>query len=183
MLTLHVPESEYYLEAENRFINLPAVTLRLEHSLVSLSKWESKWKQPFLSVKELTGEKLVDYIGAMNMTQNVDPLVFQSLREEDIIKIQEYIGDSMTATTFNEANKPGSARVVTSELIYYWMFAFNVPLECQKWHLNRLLTLLRVCSIETNRQSGKKKHMSREEIIKRNNALNEQRRKALNTTG
>ena len=152
----------------------------MEHSLVSLSKWESKWKKAFLSKKEKTYEETIDYIRCMTVTQNVDPDVYKYLSAENIKQINEYINDPMTATTFSESKQSGgNHEILTAEVIYYYMIASNIPFECQKWHLNKLLTLIRVCSIKN--QPPKK--MGREELLKRNNALNAARRKKFNTKG
>ena len=115
----------------------------------------------------------------MTITQNVDPKVYNSLTSKNIQQINEYIDEPMTATTFNETNNTSNREIVTSELIYYWMFSLNIPMECQKWHLNRLLTLIRVCNIKN--QPPKK--MSRRDIINRNAALNAARRSKLNSKG
>ena len=154
----------------------------MEHSLVSLSKWESRWHKPFLSSKNKTKtqEEILDYIRCMTLTQNVDPNVYYNLSRENCEKIQAYIDDPMTATTFNEINKPKTnSEIITSELIYYWMIAYNVPVEFEKWHLNRLLTLIKVCSIK----NAPPKKMSKREIMNRNAALNASRRKAHNSKG
>lgn len=180
MLNITVPERELYDEINNEFITIPEKTICLEHSLVSVSKWESKWKKPFLSKDAKTVEETIDYIKCMTITQNVDDKIYQYLTKENIQQINEYIDNSMTATTFYDTRKnTGHKENITSELIYYWMINLNIPMECQKWHLNRLLTLIKVCNIKSD--SGKK--MSRSEINSRNAALNAARRKKLNTRG
>ena len=180
MLEIVIPEKELWDEAKEEFTHTKAQTLRMEHSLVSLSKWESKWKKAFLSKKEKTYEETIDYIRCMTVTQNVDPDVYKYLSAENIKQINEYINDPMTATTFSENKQSGgNHEILTAEVIYYYMIASNIPFECQKWHLNKLLTLIRVCSIKN--QPPKK--MGREELLKRNNALNAARRKKFNTKG
>ncbi len=180
MLEIVIPEKELWDEAKEEFTHTKAQTLRMEHSLVSLSKWESKWKKAFLSKKEKTYEETIDYIRCMTVTQNVDPDVYKYLSAENIKQINEYINDPMTATTFSENKQSGgNHETLTAEVIYYYMIASNIPFECQKWHLNKLLTLIRVCSIKN--QPPKK--MGREELLKRNNALNAARRKKFNTKG
>lgn len=180
MLTIEVPSRELFDERSNKFFTLKGRTIQLEHSLVSLSKWEAKWKKPFLSQKQMTKSQFTDYVKCMTITQNVDPLVYMCLSEKNIADISAYINDQMTATTFNNEDKRGGKReVITAELIYYWMIALNIPIECQKWHLNRLLTLIRVCNIKN--QPPKK--VSKKDILRRNRALNNARKKQLNTRG
>ena len=155
-------------------------TLQLEHSLVSLSKWESKWKKAFLSGKDKSYEETLDYIKCMTITKNVNPSVYSRLSSKNLEQINSYISDPMTATYFpKDETKENSREVVTSELIYYWMIAMNVPPEYQKWHLNRLLSLIRVCEIK----NAPPKKMGRKELMSRNAALNAARRKRLNTRG
>lgn len=182
MLKITIPASEKFNEETNEFIYKKEQNLVLEHSLVSLSKWESRWHEPFLSSKKenKTNEQIIDYIRCMTLTQNVDPSVYYDLTPDNYKKIQAYIDNTMTATTFNhlQQNKP-STEVITSELIYYWMIAYNVPVEFEKWHLNRLLTLIKVCSIKNTPP----KKMSKREIMNRNAALNASRRKAFNSKG
>ena len=181
MLLIEIPiHPEGWDEVKEEFVPAEVKTLSLEHSLVSLSKWESKWNKPFLGKDEKTIEETLDYIKCMTLTKNVDPSVYEHLTSENVRQINEYIGAKMTATTFSQ--EPGgkkNSEIITSELIYYWMIALQIPFECQKWHLNRLLTLIRVCNIKN--QPPKK--MSRREIMSRNAALNAARRKQLNTNG
>lgn len=179
MLILEIPEQELYNQRTEEFINIKSRTLKLEHSLVSLSKWESKWKVPFLHRDEKTDEQTIDYIRMMTITQNVPDYVYSTLPDSAINHIYEYIGDSQSATTFSDMNNRPGSRIITAEIIYYWMVAFNIPMECQKWHLNRLLTLIKVCSIE----SGPKKKMPRKALLNRQRMLNEQRKAQYNTTG
>lgn len=180
MLQITIPAVELWDERKQEFVITKEQTLQLEHSLVSISKWESKWCKPFLTKQEKTFEETLDYIKCMTLTQNVDPEVYNYLTNENIKEINEYIGAPMTATYFSDEKTSKTSREqVTAELIYYWMIAFNIPFECQKWHLNRLLTLIKVCSIKN--QPPKKR--SRKEIMRRNAALNAARRKQLNTKG
>lgn len=182
MLQIKVPiGSEGWDDEKEEFIEPESCTLNLEHSLVSLSKWESKWHKPFFSKKELTGEEILDYIKCMTLTKNVDPEVYNHLTVENVKAVKDYIDDPMTATTFSREEKgKGSGETITSELIYYWMISANIPIEeCQKWHLNRLITLIRVCSIK----NAPPKKQSRREIMSRNAALNAARRKQMNTKG
>lgn len=180
MLRMIVPAAEFWDEVNEEFIYKDKQVLQLEHSLISLSKWESKWCKPFLSKSEKTEEETVDYIRCMTLTQNVKPDVYQRLSSENIAQINQYIQAPMTATWFNDVGtQKRNSEQITSELIYYWMIALNIPFECQKWHLNRLLTLIRVCNIKNQ---PPKKH-SRREIMSRNAALNAARCKQLNTSG
>lgn len=180
MLRITIPAQELWDSDKQEFIYTKEQVLQLEHSLVSVSKWEAKWCKTFLSKKEKTYEETVDYVKCMTITQNVDPDVYNYLTEENMKEINNYISAPMTATWFSD-ERTGSANneQVTSELIYYWMIALNVPFECQKWHLNRLLTLIRVCNIKNKPP----KKMSKSEIMSRNAALNAARRKQLGTKG
>lgn len=180
MLQIVIPGQELWDEQKQEFINTKEQVLQLEHSLISLSKWEAKWCKVFLSRQEKTQEETIDYIKCMTITPNVDPEVYNNLTRENIKEIEDYIAAPMTATYFSSDNAGKSSREqVTSELIYYWMIALNIPFECQKWHLNRLLTLIKVCNIKN--QPPKK--MSKREIMSRNAALNAARRQQLNTKG
>lgn len=182
MLRITIPAVEQWDEAKQEFVNTKEQTLQLEHSLVSLSKWESKWKKAFLSKKEKTYEETLDYIKCMTITQNVDPDVYYRLTRKNIEQINDYISDPMTATYFSDdkesSNKP-NRETVTAELIYYWMIALNIPPEYQKWHLNRLLALIRVCEIK----NSPPKKRSKRDIMRQNAAINAARRKRLNTRG
>lgn len=178
MLLLTIPPIEMFNEKTGEFVYSKETKISLEHSLVSLSKWESRWNKPFLSKDNKTLEETIDYIRCMTITQNVDPEVYFRLTDENINTINKYIESPMTATTFSD-NGHSSREIITSELIYYWMISLNIPMECQKWHLNRLLTLIRVCNIK----NAPAKKMSRREIMNRNAALNAARRKKLNSTG
>ena len=172
MLKIFVPSAELYDERTNRFVTINGRELQLEHSLVSVSKWESKWKKPFLGMETKGREETIDYIRCMTTSQNVDPNVYIGLTDENIEAVNRYIDDSMTATTFRNNVKHPSRQIVTSEIIYYWMIALGIPMECQKWHLNRLLTLIRVCD-EKNKPARNK---SRKDIMAENRALNQMRR-------
>ena len=180
MLRITVPAVEMWDERKQEFINTKEQTLQLEHSLVSLSKWESKWCKPFLTNKAKTNEETIDYIKFMTLTQNVKPEVYDCLTSENFKEIYAYINAPMTATYISDEPKGKLNREqVTAELIYYWMVALNIPFECQKWHLNRLMTLIKVCNIKN--QPPKKR--SRREIMSRNAALNAARKQQLNTSG
>ncbi|MBP5596556.1 MAG: hypothetical protein J6Y02_14315 [Pseudobutyrivibrio sp.] len=180
MLHIIIPAQEYYDERTETFVNTKEITLTLEHSLVSVSKWESKWCKPFLSKDAKTPEETLDYIKCMTLTQNVPPETYNYLSNENISEIKKYIEDPHTATFINEG--PGGSKsreVITSELIYYWMTALNIPWESQKWHLNRLLMLIRVCNVKNQ----PKKKMSQRELMSRNAALNAARKQKLHSKG
>ena len=184
MLKITIPSIELFDETNQEFITTKEQTLQLEHSLVSLSKWESKWCKPFLSQDTRTVEETMDYIRCMTITQNVDPVVYNNISNEIIEQINEYIDAPMTATWFSEDRKgkgkgKTSSEQITSELVYYWMISLNIPFECQKWHLNRLLTLIRICNIKNQPE----KKMSKKAILSQNAALNAARRKKMNTKG
>lgn len=179
MLQITIPATELWDESKQEFIYMKPQTLQLEHSLVSLSKWESKWCKPFLSKEEKSIEETIDYVRCMTITQNVKPEVYNCLTNDNITQINEYIQTPMTATYFSKSNGRPSREQVTAELIYYWMIALGIPFECQKWHLNRLLTLIQVCNIKNEPP----KKMSKRAIMSRNAELNASRRKRLNTKG
>ncbi|MCM1179407.1 MAG: hypothetical protein NC347_04065 [Clostridium sp.] len=181
MLQITIPSrDDLWDESKGEFVTSKEQKLVLEHSLVSLSKWESKWCKPFLSKQEKTTEETIDYIRCMTLTQNVDPEVYNFLTDDNIRDVNAYIEAPMTATWFSNSNSGKQNREqITAELVYYWMIALNIPFECQKWHLNRLLTLIRVCEVK----NSPPKKMSRREILNRNAALNAARRKQLNSKG
>ena len=181
MLELKIPRSEVYLENEECFVEIKPVVLKLEHSLVSISKWEAKWHKPFLDPKtSKTFDESIDYVRCMTINQNVDPLTYTVITGEMLKTINDYMNEDQTATTFsNLPQHTPSRQVVTSELIYYWMAGYGIPMECQKWHLSRLMTLIKIFDIKS---SGGKK-MSRNEVMAQNRALNEARRKAAKSRG
>lgn len=180
MLPLVIPEREFYNSQTKEFIHIKATTLSLEHSLISLSRWEAQYKKPFLDKKKKTVQETVDYIRCMTVTANVDPNVYLAITDEMVLMVENYIQDPMTATWFNdrEERRFGS-QTITSELIYYWMVELGIPFECQKWHLNRLMTLIRVCT----EKRKKPRKMGRREQARSNAALNAARRRAHNSRG
>lgn len=180
MLQITIPAVEQWDEVNQEFVNLKEQTLQLEHSLVSISKWESKWNKAFLSSKEKSVEETIDYVRCMTLTKNVKPEIYNFLTADNLSEINRYIDAPMTATYFMEdESKSGGRETITSELIYYWMIALNIPFECQKWHLNRLLTLVKVCNIKNTPPKRK----SKQDIMRRNAKLNAERRKKMHSKG
>lgn len=179
MLTITIPAREMFDEKTGTFFTIKGQTLQLEHSLVSISKWESKWHKAFLSKDKKTYAETIDYIKCMTITQNVASEVYEYIPNSIIKEIDDYISAPMTATTFSDNIQQGRKEIPTSEVIYYWMIAQNIPMECQKWHLNRLLTLIRVCGIK----NAPPKKRSKKDMINQYAALNAARRQQLNTKG
>lgn len=180
MLKLLVTIEEKFDERTNEFLSSSFTELEFEHSLVSLSKWESIYEKPFLGKDEKTIDEILDYIKFMTLTPNVREEVWEKLSEDNIAAINNYIEAKMTATWFSDPpGAPQSRDVITAELIYYWMIVFQIPFECENWHLNKLFTLIRVCNIK----QAKPKKMSRSELAARNRELNAQRRAQLGTRG
>lgn len=179
-LTIHVPQKDFYDPKNNRFITVKEQRLVLEHSLLSISKWEMKWHKAYLSMEPKTEEQNFDYIRCMCLTEPSDPNVFLALTPQNVKDIADYISNPMTATTFKDRQKKPSRDVITNELIYFWMSYFNIPFDpCQKWHLNRLMTLIEVASVK-NQQPQK---MSKKDIFSQNAALNAARRAKYGTRG
>lgn len=180
MLKLIIDADERFNDETQTFETFNEVIIEFEHSLVSLSKWESKYEKPFLSSGEKTSEELLEYIKAMVITSELDLDVLNRLSQKNIDSIQEYIDSKQSATTFGSMpERRGPGEVITSELIYYWIVSFNIPFECQTWHLNRLFALIRILNIK----NSKPKKLSRNELAQRNRDLNAQRRAELGTKG
>lgn len=180
MLTIIVPGVELFDEKSNEFMLSVDFTLELEHSLVSLSKWESTFEKPFLATGNRSDSEILGYIKAMTVTPDVPADVYSRLSQENLEAVNSYINARMTATWFSDDKiKSPNREIITSELIYYWMLHFNIPMECEHWHLNRLFTLIRVCS----EKNAPPKKMSRAEIAARNRELNAQRKAQLKTQG
>lgn len=179
MHKIYVPKGEFWDERKEQFIYTKETTLKLEHSLISIAKWESKWHIPYLD-SEKTNEQALDYVRCMTLNPDVDPNVYLRLTIKDIQKLKEYIDDPMTATTIKEdKSKTGRGQRITAELVYYWMTQFNIPIEFEKWHFNRLITLIRVCAEESN----PKKKMTKAEAAKSIREINAARRAKYNTKG
>lgn len=180
MKKIHIPANKLFNSAMNEFITIKEQDVQMEHSLVSISKWEQKYHKPFLATKDKTSEEMAYYLECMCMTPNVDPLTFRYMPNNLIDEINEYITDPMTATTFSDTKKGNDGSFLTNEIIYWQMITLGIPVEFQKWHLNRLLTLIKVCSIKNNPD---KKKMSQSEIMKSNRELNRARRAAMHSKG
>ena len=179
MLQIVVPGRELFDENTQTFTQTKDTTLKLEHSLLSISKWESKWCKPFLGSKKHTKREMLDYIRCMTLN-TVSKDVYNALTSENMEAISNYINNPMSASTVTQNGKrgTGSREIVTSELIYYWMVTYQIPFECEKWHINRLLMLIRICNAKNNPEK-----MSKREIMAQNRSLNKARRKALRTKG
>lgn len=180
MLTITLPSIELFDEVKMEFINIKEQTLELEHSLVSLAAWEAIWEKPFLTREDKTREETISYIKCMTLTPNVDPDAYTYISDDIINKVNKYIAAPMTATTFSEdKSSKSSGDTTTAEIIYYWMVALNIPPEYRFWHLNQLMTLIKVCSIK-NAPPKKRKAA---DILRENAARNAARKQKLNTRG
>lgn len=179
MLEITIPACEMFDDRTQEFLYTKETTLNLEHSLLSISKWEARWNKPFISFEEKTNEEALDYIKCMTLNKHVDPMVYTALTGDNIAEINRYIDLPMTASDVYMPKSTGARETITSETIYYWMIKFGVPFECQKWHLNRLIALIKVC--EAKEQPPTK--MSRGELLRRNAELNAARRKKLQSSG
>lgn len=177
MLEIHVDSEEMYQDGVG-FVKIDAYDVTLEHSLVSLSKWESKWEKPFMGNEELTDEEVISYIRCMVVEGELPDRFELTIGEENLSRISSYINAKMSATFFNDRSSARGKDVITSELIYYWMIAMNIPFECQYWHFSRLMTLIQVCEAKNN-----PKKMGRQELMARQRELNNQRRKQMNSRG
>ena len=181
MLQIQIAAARFFNEQTEEYVNAPAAMLRLEHSLISISKWESKWHKSFLASEGLTREEFLDYVRCMSLDRDPDPLVLSRIGNKEIKLILDYIHEPMTATTFSNVKDNGRrGQIVTSELIYYSMFKAGIPIECEKWHLNRLMTLIRICAIKDNPKGNK---MNKAESARARAAVNEARRKRLGSKG
>ena len=178
-ITIHIPEREAWDPVNECFEKIKDQTIVLEHSLLSISKWEAKWKKSYLSSRDKTPEEILDYIKCMTLSKGVDEKAYYSITKDDIIRIQKYIEDPMTATTFKDDRRPPSRKKVTNEEIYYQMVELGIPFSCEKWHLNRLLTLIRVCSV----MSQPSRKMNKAQTAKQNASLNALRRRRTGSMG
>lgn len=179
MLRIKLPEIELFDEVKEEFTNIKSQTIEIEHSLSAIAKWESRWKKPFFSREEKTEKESIEYIRCMTLNDVEDDRVYRYLPSVVFEKIVEYMSDDMTATTFSDFQVSPRREIITSEIIYYWMTVSNIPFECDKWHINRLLALIRVCNIKNTPP----KKMSRREVRQQNAELNAIRRARLHTKG
>lgn len=179
MLEITIPAYELFNDVTQEFISEDARTIQLEHSLISISKWESQWNKPFLSNSEKSNEEIRDYIRCMTINRGVPETAYLYITNDQLRKINDYISAPMTATTITETKGPVSREILTSEVIYYHMITANIPFECEKWHLNRLLMLIRVCGAK----NAKPEKKTPAEIMRENAARNAARKKKYNTKG
>lgn len=186
MLKLTIPGIENWDSKNNVFVYTDVVELELEHSLVSLSKWEAEWGKPFLGPDIKSDEETLSYVRIMTLTPDISPEVYNRLSHDNIRKVNEYLEAKMTATWFNERGPqkagPKKREIITAEIIYHWMISFQIPFEAEHWHLNRLITLIKVLN-EKNAPADKNRKMSPREVAQRNRELNEQRLAKLGTSG
>lgn len=188
MLEIIIPEQHYepYDEIKEEFlprIDVKETKIRLEHSLLSISKWEEKWHKPFFTDFDKTQDEMIDYIRCMTLDHNIDPLVYYWIPKDMLDEIMKYIEDPMTATWFRDDGLIGAQKssneIVTAEIIYYWMISLSIPIDFQKWHLNKLLTLIKVI----DRKNGKPKKIDKVTAAKQRAALNAKRRAQYNSKG
>jgi hypothetical protein len=180
MLTIVVELQEAYNNDTEEFVSSKVYPLNLEHSLVSLAKWESKWEKPFLSDTSKTPEETLWYVKAMTLTPDVPDEIYDMLSNENLEAVNAHINAKMTATWFvKKPTRASSREVITAELVYFWMTTLSIPFECQHWHLNRLLTLVQVC----NEKNKKPTTVSGKEAAQRRSALNAERKTKLNSQG
>jgi hypothetical protein len=180
MLEIKVGGQELFDEETETFFTDPVIELQLEHSLVSLSKWESKWETPFLDTSKKSTEQVLDYVIQMIVSPEPAPEVLPEIADEALLRINEYINAKMTATWIHEENSPaGPQEIITAELIYYWMIMLGIPFECQYWHLNKLLMLIKVCNLK----NAPKKKVGFAERAAMQRSLNDKRRAEYGSKG
>lgn len=181
MLQITIPEREFWDEEKEEFVYIKEHKLRLEHSLVSISKWETKWHKAWFGKREKTNEEIYDYVRCMTLDQNVKPEVYKALTRQNFDEIMEYLKDSMTSIKFPDTPaKSKSKDTVTSELIRFWMVSYNAPIEYEKWHINKLMAFLRVCSMKSGNDNKK---VNKAALRSRNAAINERNKALLHTKG
>lgn len=184
MFEVIVPEREFFDEARSEFIKTEGGRFQIEHSLLSISKWEAKWEKPFfgssrIDVGKMTPEEYIDYVRMMTVTKNVNPILYDKLSRQNYQEINQYMNRRMTATTIRRDASPGGWSIITAEIIYWQMIQFGIPFECQKWHINRLMTLIEVCA----KKGGKQETVPYAEMVAQRRALNAQRLAASRSRG
>lgn len=179
MLDIIIPATEQFDERTMQFVETKEQKLTLEHSLISISKWEAKWKISYIDTKDKTRDQRLDYIRCMSLKGDISDDVLYSIAPQEMQKINNYINDSMSATVVKNTGGSASNQFTTSELIYSWMVGYQIPVEFEKWHLSRLLTLIKVISEENK----PKKKMTPSEIAARNKALNAKNRAKYHSRG
>lgn len=188
MFEIIIPEQhyEFFDEKTQEFlptIDIKETKLQLEHSLISLKKWEQKWHKAFLKDEEKTKEELLDYIRCMTLNHGIDQNIYNWVPADVMESVLTYIKDPMTATWFSDSSLVGCQRTsretVTAEIIYYWMISLNIPVEFQKWHLNQLLTLIKVVNIKNQ----KEKKIDKKAAARERARLNAKRRAQYNSKG
>lgn len=183
LIEIIIPErTDLWDEEHETFVTINRTVLQLEHSLISVKVWEERWHKPFLSSGEKTFDEIIDYIRCMTLKKGVDPNLYIFIPPEEIKRVIDYINDPHTATWFSDHNNlplKEKKEKVTAEIIYYWMFSLGISIECQKWHLNQLLTLIKVISIKNSPE----KKMSKKEELRQRTAINKARRAKYNSNG
>lgn len=182
MLEITIPEKEYFNSEASKIIRLPEVKIRLEHSLLSISKWESKWEKPFLSREKMTGEQLLSYVSFMALDE-IDDEILGRMGYEELTKMTEYINGAHSATTFSSREESTSNKIITSEVIYYWMISYQIPFSCETWPLSRLMNLIRIAQIKAEEADPKNKRKRTSRTINDRAALNRQRREQAGNAG
>lgn len=179
MLKIHVEGYQLYDEEKNRFYDIEGGTFSIEYSLFSIYKWESKWKKPYFNTKEKTVDESIDFIRCMTLEEGIDPLLYYNIKEDDLRRINYYMNDPVTATTFGKPTGPVDRSIKTAEVFYYLMTVYNIPFECDKWNFNRLLALIKTCNIE----NAPKKPMTKKEIYAQNREINERNKRRFHSKG
>jgi len=181
MIKITIPPSELWDDNRQEFITITEpIIIPMEHSLVSIHEWEKQWHKPFLKkFPKKTTDETVSYLACMSLRDDVDPKVFYAIPKGEMERINKYIEDPMSARTKSSGQRSAKRETITAELIYFWMFTYNIPYECREWHLNSLLSLIELCSIKNTPP----KKMSASQKYAKYNALNNARRKAFHTKG
>lgn len=186
MLNLMIPEQKLFDNEKSQFFTVPKCELQLEHSLISIKKWEAKWHKAFLSDDKKTDEEIRDYIQCMTINRNVSKEIYSYIPKDIMAIIAAYIKDPMTATTIRDNRPEGKGFVksnITAELVYYWMITYGIPVEFEKWHINQLMTLIQLIQKKQKRPGKDKNRNSSKSAAQQRAQLNAQRRAMYNTNG